>query len=134
MNAMISLQFKLYLLLGVIAVCGGFYANYKYQRHTISVLEKQLVEANDKAIDAANKATALEHNIISIKDTITTFQDNQIATKKDTDKLKKSVTRLDTIKAKPGLVSIKIEKSYKKMHLEKACYSGNKEACDVLKK
>lgn len=124
---MIPIQIKIYLLIGILIIVGGFIANYKYQQFTIESLENKLKMATEKA-------TALETNINSISKTIDTFKVNQVETRKETDKLKKSITRLDTVKAKPGLISIKIEKSYKQFHLEKACYSGNKEACNAITK
>jgi len=116
-----------YLWLGLILVTSTLFGVYKYQEYTISNLESKLEISN-------NRVDNLETNITGIKSVVTKFGNNQEETNSTIRKLQSSTSRLDVIIAKPTLVSRKIESSYAKFHLEKACYSGNKEACNELDK
>jgi len=108
-------------------VTSTLFGVYKYQEYTISKLESKLEISN-------NRVDNLETNITGIKSVVTKFGNNQEETNSTIRKLQSSTSRLDVIIAKPTLVSRKIESSYAKFHLEKACYSGNKEACNELDK
>ena len=116
-----------YAVIGALLLGASAYGVYKYQTYTINQLEIKLKLANDKAI-------SLENNINGVKQVVSKFSDNQQKATLEREKLQTSVSRLETVKAKPGLVSRKIESSYANFHLEKACFSGNKEACNELNK
>lgn len=114
-------------LLGALALAGYIW----YQNNKIENLSEDLNTANQSIVtltlNLSNEITK-RNDIVNLQKELSK---NQLETKKEISKLWGSTSKLDVIKAKPTLVSKKIENSYEQFHLEKACYSGNTEACDA---
>lgn len=127
-----SLQINLVLILLLLISLVGGYTLYLDKELEINKLETEVTTQAGKIQSLEITTSTLNKNILIINDTLDLYKVNQAKSVQDTKKLQASVSRLDVIKAKPGLVSIKIEKAYKDFHLEKACISHNKEACDAL--
>ena len=122
---MINYILNPYVLGGVALLGLSLFGVYKYQAYTINNLEVKLQEAETETEN-------LKTNITGIQDTISVFKTNQEEATRERIQLQSTIPRLDVLKAKPTLVSKMIEDSYANFHLEKACFSGNKEACDAL--
>jgi hypothetical protein len=120
-------QLNIYAGVAILLLLGSAYGVYKYQVYTINALEVKLKESEIKVEN-------LEVNITGVRKAIDTFKTNQQVVTQEITKLESSISRLNVVKAKPSLVSKKIQESYAKFHLEKACYSKNEGACIELNK
>jgi chromosome segregation ATPase len=120
-------QLNLYAGIAILLLLGSAYGVYRYQAYTIRALEVKLEESESKVDN-------LEANITGVRKVIDTFKTNHQIVTREITKLESSVSRLEVIKSKPTLVSKKIQNSYTRFHLEKACYSKNEEACLELNK
>lgn len=99
------------------------FTNYKYQQYVIEKQNKEIKELS----------TSLT-NVIRISEgtakVVTAYTKNSAQEATKSKQLVDSIPRVEEIaKKKPTLLASLIEKSYREFHTEKACYSGNKEAC-----
>lgn len=122
------LSIKAYAAIGVVLLAVSSYGVYKYQQFTIDKLE------TEKAAAVA-EVLVLKTNLTGVTTLAKKYNKHQTKDTIERENLQASTSRIDKIiKAKPELVAKRIKSSYSKFHLEKACYSGNQEACDELKK
>ena len=126
---------QVYAAIGGVALllCAGAYGVFKYQENTIQSLTNEVSLLTQEAEAFKLELKDLEANISAVQSTVSVYKTNQQNFSSEAKKLKDSVSRLETIIAKPTLVSRKIEASYNKFHLDKACMSGNTEACYAKK-
>lgn len=96
---------------------------YKYQKYVIEKQDQQL-EQLARDLQSTKKFSEGTSKLMA------KYIDNSTKETTKTQELVNTIPRVEAIAAKkPNILANKIEEAYKNFHKEKACYSGNLEAC-----
>jgi predicted Holliday junction resolvase-like endonuclease len=121
-----------YILIAVII--GITYLYISHLQDKIDSIKKDLELESNLNTELNLKILNINKKIEDINSLNNIYNNNLEKVQKQFKDIDTKVSRLDVIKKKPSLVAKMIEKSYKKSNDEIACYTGNNEACDDIKK
>lgn len=118
-------------VLAIVVLISSIVGYIGYQHHTNTVQAEKIAALETKNTDLETKVSNLSKQIVGVTSLVVSYRTTQLDLSNKQDKLYSDVSRFKELaKAKPGLLAKKIETSYNKFHREKACISGNTEACN----